>query len=110
MNEHSENTGIKVVAIDLAKNSFQLHGVDETGHKVMGKKFTRDPLKVCMAKLVPCLVVMESCIGAHWWGRLFQSYGHEVKLSAPQFVKLRLSVVVHRMVASSCSTKSPLPI
>ena len=87
MNDHIENTGIKVVAIDLAKKSFQLHGVDADGHKVMGKKLTRNKLKVFMVQLPPCLVVMESCIGAHYWGRLFQSYGHEVKLIAPQFVK-----------------------
>ncbi|MFC1680723.1 IS110 family transposase [Pseudomonadota bacterium] len=87
MNDHSENTDIEVVAIDLAKKSFQLHGVDANGHKVMGKKLTRNKLKLFMVQLPPCLVVMESCIGAHYWGRLFQSYGHEVKLIAPQFVK-----------------------
>ena len=41
MNKHIENREIKVVAIDLAKKSFQLHGVDANGHKVMGKKLTR---------------------------------------------------------------------
>ena len=87
MNDHSENTDIEVVAIDLAKKSFQLHGADAKGHKVMGKKLTRNKLKNFMVQLPPCLVVMESCSGAHYWGRLFQSYGHEVKLIAPQFVK-----------------------
>jgi transposase len=87
MNKHIENREIKVVAIDLAKKSFQLHGVDANGHKVMGKKLTRKKLKNFMVQLPPCLVVMESCSGAHYWGRLFQSYGHEVKLIAPQFVK-----------------------
>jgi transposase len=87
MNKHSENREIKVVAIDLAKKSFQLHCVDENGHKVTGKKLTRNKLRIFMVQLPPCLVVMESCIGAHYWGRLFQSYGHEVKLIAPQFVK-----------------------
>jgi hypothetical protein len=66
MNKHIENTDIKVVAIDLAKKSFQLHGVDENGHKVMGKKLTRNKLKLFMVNLPPCLVVMESCIGAHY--------------------------------------------
>ena len=45
MKDHSENTDIEVVAIDLAKKSFQLHGVDEDGHKEMGKKLTRQKLK-----------------------------------------------------------------
>jgi len=61
MNDHSENTDIEVVAIDLTKKSFELHGVDANGHKVMGKKLTRNKLKIFMAKLAPCLVVMESC-------------------------------------------------
>lgn len=87
MNDHSENADIKVVAIDLAKKSFQLHGVDTNSHKIVGKKLTRNKLKIFMVQLPPCLVVMESCSGAHYWGRLFQSYGHEVKLIAPQFVK-----------------------
>ena len=87
MNDHSENTDIEVVAIDLAKKSFQLHGADANGHKVMGKKLTRKKLKLFMVNLPPCLVVMESCGGAHYWGRLFQSYGHGVKLIAPQFVR-----------------------
>ena len=46
MNDHSENTDIEVVAIDLAKKSFQLHGVDANGHKVMGEKLTRNKLKL----------------------------------------------------------------
>ncbi|MDA9981738.1 IS110 family transposase [Gammaproteobacteria bacterium] len=87
MNKHSENRDIKVVVIDLAKKSFQLHGVDANGRKIVGKKLTRNKLRIFMVKLPPCLVVMESCSGAHYWGRLFQSYGHEVKLIAPQFVK-----------------------
>ena len=87
MNKHIENRDIKVVAIDLAKKSFQLHGVDVNGHKTMGKKLTRTKLKLFMVNLLPRLVVMESCIGAHYWGHLFESYGHEVKLIAPQFVK-----------------------
>ena len=45
MNDHSENPDIEVVAIDLAKKSFQLHGVDENGHKMMRKKLTRQKLE-----------------------------------------------------------------
>ena len=66
MNKHSENGEIKVVAIDLAKKSFQLHCVDAHGHKVMGKKLTRNKLRIFVVQLPPCLVVMESCIGAHY--------------------------------------------
>ena len=51
MNKHSENTDIEVVAIDLAKRSFQLHGVDAEGHKVIGKELTRKKLKNFMVQL-----------------------------------------------------------
>ena len=66
MNKHIENREIEVVTIDLANKSFQLHGVDANGHKVMGKKLTRKKLAVFMVNLPPCLVVMESCSGAHY--------------------------------------------
>jgi transposase len=39
------------------------------------------------AKLVPCLVGMEACAGAHYWARKLSALGHTVKLITPQFVK-----------------------
>lgn len=78
---------IKVLGIDLAKNVFQLHGTDSKGRKVKIKRLKRAELPEYMAKLPPCLVGMEACTGAHYWARLFQSYGHTVRMMAPQFVK-----------------------
>jgi transposase len=85
--EHNAKPAIKIVAIDLAKNSFHVHGADDQGRKVMSKKMSRSKLAKFMANLPPCLVAMEACGSAHYWGRKFQSYGHEVRLIAPQFVK-----------------------
>jgi transposase len=87
MNKHSENVEIRVLGIDLAKSSFQLHGVDGTGKRVINKKMTAEKLKAFLINLPPCLVGMEACAGAHYWARLFQRYGHDVRLMAPQFVK-----------------------
>lgn len=87
MNDYTQSKDIEIMAIDLAKSSFQLHGVNHSGHKVVAKKLTRKRLKAFMIKLSSCLVIMEACGSAHYWGRLFQSYGHQVKLIAPQFVK-----------------------
>jgi transposase len=87
MREHSEGREVKVVGIDLAKNSFQVHAVDATGRKVVGKKLSRHKLKEYLINLPPCTVAMEACAGAHYWARLVQSYGHQVRLIAPQFVK-----------------------
>jgi len=77
---------INLLGIDLAKNSFSLHGVDEKGHEMLKKKLTRGKLASFVANLPVCTVVMEACGGANHWARLFQSYGHEVKLIAPQYV------------------------
>ena len=87
MKEYNEKNAIKVIGIDLAKNSFHVHGVNQAGHKVKSKKMSRQPLKTFMMNLPPCLVGMEACGGAHYWARVLSSWGHQVKLMAPQFVK-----------------------
>ena len=78
---------ITVIGIDLAKNVFQIHGVDERGKTVLKKKLKRDQLAAFFVNLPACLIGMEACGGAHHWARKLQSFGHEVKLMAPQFVK-----------------------
>ncbi len=87
MRKHSENREVKVMGIDLAKNSFHVHGVDADGRKAVGKKMSRQKLKEYLINLPLCNIAMEACGSAHYWARLLQSYGHEVKLIAPQFVK-----------------------
>ena len=87
MQEYNEKNAIKVIGIDLAKNSFHVHGVNQAGYKVISKKMSRQKLKLFMMNLPPCLVAMEACGGAHYWARLLSSWGHQVKLMAPQFVK-----------------------
>jgi transposase len=78
---------IKTLGIDLAKNVFQIHGVDAKGKKVMAKRLSRKELLPFVAKLNPCTIGIEACGSAHYWAREFQSLGHEVKMMAPQFVK-----------------------
>jgi transposase len=77
------------VGIDLAKNVFQLHGVDQHGKAVWCRRLTRDKwLKVLLDKVDPgCEIGMEACAGAHHWARQLQARGFTVKLIAPQFVK-----------------------
>ena len=77
---------ITTVGIDLAKNVFSLHGVDETGRVALSRTVRRDKLTEAVAALSPCLIGMEACSGAHEWGRRFQALGHTVKLMAPKFV------------------------
>lgn len=78
---------IITVGIDLAKNIFAVHGVDENGKAALIKpKVAREQLLPLIAQLPPCLIGMEACSGAHHWARLFRQHGHTVKLIAPKFV------------------------
>lgn len=78
---------IIVVGIDLAKNVFAVHGVNESGKTELVKpRVSRDQLVTLIAQLPPCLIGMEACSGAHHWARLFAQYGHTVRLMAPKFV------------------------
>ena len=78
---------ITTLGIDIAKNVFQLHGTNECGKVELRKRLRRDRLLPYLQNLPPCLVAMEACGGAHYWARKFRSYGHTVKLIAPQYVK-----------------------
>ena len=87
MTEHTKEQCITVIGIDLAKRSFHLCGMDAQGRRVFSKQVSRAKLAQELANRPPCRVAMEACGSAHYWARRFQSYGHEVKLIAPQFVK-----------------------
>ena len=73
------------VGIDLAKNVFQLHGVDDQGEVVFRKRLTRDKwLSVFCESVEPgCEVGMEACGGAHHWARELQARGFVVRVIAP---------------------------
>ncbi len=77
------------VGIDLAKNVFQLHGVDRHGKAIWKRRLKRDRwLSVLLDKVEPgCEIGMEACGGAYHWARELQSQGYTVKLIPPQFVK-----------------------
>jgi transposase len=68
---------IITVGIDLAKNVFAVHGVDDNGKAVLVKpKVARDKLAELIARPPPCVVGMEACSGAPHWARQFRPYGH----------------------------------
>ncbi len=78
---------INLLAIDLAKNIFQLHGVDKQGNCVLKQRLTRDKLVEVISTLPSCRIVMEACGSANYWTRVFKRLGHEVDLISPQYVK-----------------------
>jgi transposase len=78
---------ILYVGIDLAKNVFAVHGVNEAGAaELRHPKVSRSKLLALIASLPPCVIGMEACSGAHHWARLFQAHAHTVRLMAPKFV------------------------
>lgn len=80
-------TRISTIGLDLAKNVFQLHGVDASGAVVLRRQLRRGAVEKFFAQLPPCLVGMEACGSAHHWARVIGRYGHEVKLMPPAYVK-----------------------
>jgi transposase len=76
----------ELVAIDLGKSSFHLHGVDRDG-VVLSRKISRGKLHTAVCDLAPARIAMEACPGAHHWGRLFQDAGIRVLLIHPRFVR-----------------------
>lgn len=78
---------ITTAGIDLAKNVFQVHGVNEHGKTSLKKQLKRAQMLPYFANLPPCLIGMEACGSAHYWARKLSRLGHTVKLMAPQFVK-----------------------
>jgi transposase len=78
---------ITTVGVDLAKNVFQVHGVDERGRTALRKQLRRAQVAVFFGNLPPCIIGMEACASAHHWARTLQGFGHTVRLIAPQFVK-----------------------
>ena len=74
------------IGLDLAKNVFEVHGVDPDEKPILRKTLRRDALAQFFSDLPPCLVGMEACGGAHYWARVLTDLGHEVRLISPQFV------------------------
>jgi len=60
---------INVIGLDLAKNVFQVHGVDSAGEVVVRKQLERSQVRRFFTNVEPCLVGMEACGGAHYWTR-----------------------------------------
>lgn len=75
------------IGVDLAKQVFQVHGVDSHEQVKCRKQLKRHQMLDFFRQLEPCLVVMEACGSAHYWARELRVQGHEVRLIAPQFVK-----------------------
>src|SRR3954453_19714002 len=80
-------TEVGTIGLDLAKTVFQVHGLDAHGKVVLRRQLRRAEVLWFFAKLPPCLIGMEACATAHYWGRELIKLGHTVKLMPPAYVK-----------------------
>jgi transposase len=76
-----------MIGLDLAKNVFQIHGIDAKGEVTVQRQLRRAQVVPFFAKLGPCVVGMEACGGAHHWARTLQGLGHEVRMMPAHYVK-----------------------
>ena len=74
---------VTTIGLDIAKNVFQVHGVDGEGRAVLCRKVRRDRLVKLFESIEPCLIGMEACATAHDWARQLTALGHQVKLMPP---------------------------
>jgi transposase len=78
---------ITTIGLDIAKNIFQVHGVDANGKVVLRKQLKRSQVLAFFANLLPCRTGLEAGAGAHYWARELIKLGHDARLISPQFVK-----------------------
>jgi transposase len=78
---------VSTIGLDLAKNVFQVHGVDGSGQAVIRRQLRRGQVLPFFRKLAPCLVGMEACATSHYWAREITALGHEVRMMPARYVK-----------------------
>jgi transposase len=85
--EEESAMNVTTIGLDIAKNVFQVHGVDANGKAILRKQLKRSQVLAFFANLPPCLAGLEACAGAHYWARELAKLGHDTRLISPQFVK-----------------------
>jgi len=78
---------VTTIGFDIAKGVIQIHGVDAAGLVTLRKRLSRKGALSFFARLKPCLIGMEACGGAHYWARELASFGHQVRMISPLYVK-----------------------
>lgn len=78
---------IKRIGLDIAKQVFQLHGVDRFEKVLVRKQLRRAQVLDYFKGIAPCLIGIEACGSSHYWARELSQLGHHVKLIPAQFVK-----------------------
>ncbi|PME97645.1 transposase [Vibrio lentus] len=72
--------------IDLAKNHFSIHAVDQNGNVILHKSVTRSKLLTTIANMPVMRIGVEACGGAHYWARTLNKLGHDARIMAVKYV------------------------
>lgn len=78
---------IKVLGIDLGKDTCSVVGLDEAGRVLLRRRMRRDSVLKLAAGMPACVMAMEACCGAHHLGRQLREQGHDVRLMSPEYVR-----------------------
>lgn len=78
---------VSTIGFDIAKRVFQVHGIDSAGQVMLRRQLRRSEVIKFFRRLPPCVVGMEACASAHYWGRELAALGHTVRLMPPTRVK-----------------------
>ena len=78
---------ITTIGLDIAKNVFQVHGIDAAEKVIVRKQLRRGQMLAFFKALPPCLVGMEACATSHYWARELTKLGHQVRLMPAKDVK-----------------------
>ena len=71
---------VAVIGIDIGKNSFHVVGLDDRGAIVLRQRWSRGQIETRLANMLPCLIGMEACVGAHHLSRKLKAFGHDARL------------------------------
>ena len=77
---------VVTIGLDIAKSVFHVHGVAADGTVVVRRRLVRGKVLSFFEKLPACLVGLEACATAHYWGRELRRLGHDVRLMPPSYV------------------------
>jgi transposase len=86
---------VTTIGLDIAKNVFQVHGVDQEGKVALRKRLARGKVLAFFANLPRCVIGLEACGGAHHWARALTRLGHDARLMPPQYVKAYVKTNKH---------------
>ena len=78
---------VSTLGLDLAKNVFQVHVVDDEGNVTVRRQLRRQQMFSFFAELPPCLIGLEACGTSHYWARELAASGHDVRIIPPSYVK-----------------------